>query len=765
MASSSNQGNLHNSCNRYSDLQVDSTANNNDFTVECARDDEVENFIEGFDDSFSSSSGLSIPKVDDNKVKPYSGQIFRDIETCFKFYAEYGRQGGFDIRKSSQKVRDGIVVYKYFVCSKGGDHETSMSKNSDSNSDLSLVSSTAGVDVRRRRRTVTKKCQCEAKVQLKYGGFNQYIIFCFVEDAAKSNIGAHRAHSLYKSIAGSYTDVGATATDFQNWVRDIKLYIGKHDADMLLQNFQNKRETSDAGFAYEYETDSDGHLTRLFWADIPGRQSVDNHWKSVTFASALLNDEDSTNFTWVCEMFLKVFQQAPKCIITDQCPAMKVAINKIFPNSIHRYCMWHIMQKFTAKVGPVFCAESGFVEKLNKFVWSSHLTISKFEEGWNFVLNKFGLSEHVWLNEMYLMRESWIPAFFRDKPMGALLRTTSRSESSNFFFNHFVQRRDTLSEFYICYESAIEKQIYENKKLNDGDRCIPKTITEKEIEKEAAQLYTRTMFYKVQKQIKASCFHISLAGQPIVVDGVSKYIVRDKTYDEKYFEVQFSFLTNNVECSCKLFTRVGYLCRHCFYCLGLWGVERIPYQYLCSRWMRNAEDRFCKSKFSDVMESTNVQNIRDMSKKVWTVFQGCIEYVSNNANGMQFLFDEMNSLKIRVEEKFESSRATKEDMLEECFGVRPSTITTVHPPLQSNNKGSRKRLVGPAEKSCDGKKRKLRVCKFCMMEGYHDSRTCLKKKMQNPIMQAANICVDHISTNETINTCILQVKVPWNYAC
>ena len=77
--------------------------------------------------------------------------------------------------------------------------------------------------------------------------------------------------------------------------------------------------------------------------------------------------------------------------------------------------------------------------------------------------------------------------------------------------------------------------------------------------------------------------------------------------------------------------------------------------------MRNAEERFCKLKFSNVMESTNVQNIRDVSKKVWTVFQVCVEYVSNNANGMQFLFDEMNSLKIRIEEKFESSRATKED--------------------------------------------------------------------------------------------------------
>lgn len=45
---------------------------------------------------------------------------------------------------------------------------------------------------------------------------------------------------------------------------------------------------------------------------------------------------------------------------------------------------------------------------------------------------------------MFEIRASWVPAFFNDEPMVGLLRTTSRSESSNFFFNHFVQRGDTL---------------------------------------------------------------------------------------------------------------------------------------------------------------------------------------------------------------------------------------------------------------------------------------------------------------------------------
>ncbi|KAL8157441.1 hypothetical protein AgCh_002224 [Apium graveolens] len=269
--------------------------------------------------------------------------------------------GGFNVLKSSHKVRNRIVVSKYLVCQKAGCHETGKIKESDSKSESSHASNTVGNQIRKRN-TVNKKCDCNAKIILKYigpDGPNKYVISTFVEghnhllasetgkeflrvnrtmtafqwhfllDAAKSNIGALRAHSIYTSLFSLYSDVGPTAMDFQNWMRDIKLYIGKHDADMLLQKFKIKQDTSDGWFFYEYETDSNGHLTRLFWAD----------------------------------------------------------------------------------VGPVFCAESGFMDKLNKFVWSSYLTVAEFEEGWNAVLKEFGLTDHVWLKDKYSMRKSWIPAF------------------------------------------------------------------------------------------------------------------------------------------------------------------------------------------------------------------------------------------------------------------------------------------------------------------------------------------------------------------
>ncbi|KAK1391361.1 hypothetical protein POM88_010417 [Heracleum sosnowskyi] len=577
------------------DTSCDSTANN-----------EVEEFIEGFDDSFSNSAQLWVPNLPDTNLKPYPGQRFSDLEDACTFYTNYATTVGFNVRRETQRVRGSIVIHKYVVCSKSGTHDTSMSIISDNSSELSHVSASVGGPKKKKRKTVTKKCGCNAKIVIKNDGNGHFVIDRFIEvhnhpmvtefgkqflranrsmnavhrkfvvDAATTNLGSYRAHALFKSLTGSYSEVGATAKDFQNWMRDVKLFIGKRDVDMLIEKFKTKKETSDGGFFYEYETDSNGHLTRIFWADVQGRQSydifgdvisfdatyrtnkygmvfvpfigVDNHWKSITFAACLLNHEDITNFTWACEMFLKVFQRPPWCLITDQCPAMKVAIAETFPDSVvHRYCMWHIMQKFPAKIGAVFCAESEFMKKLNKFVWSSHISVAEFEEGWSSVLKEFELIA-----------------------------------------------------------------------------------------------------------------------------------------------------------------------------------------------------RFCTLKLGSTIQDSEGYKTRDTSKKVWNEFQGCLGDVSYNKDGLEFLLEELKFLRIRVKQKVKNPCATKDDILQEIYGVRPSTSIIVHPPLQSNNKGCRKRIIGHAERSCDGKDRPKRVCKHCNVKAFHDSRNCPMKGEQlqvNPLANGLNVNV------------------------
>ena len=69
-----------------------------------------------------------IPSCDD-VYKPRTNQHFQTLEDAFIFYREYGRQGGFDVRKSGQKSnRSGNVVSKKIMCNCGGSSTPGKSK-------------------------------------------------------------------------------------------------------------------------------------------------------------------------------------------------------------------------------------------------------------------------------------------------------------------------------------------------------------------------------------------------------------------------------------------------------------------------------------------------------------------------------------------------------------------------------------------------------------------------------------------------------------
>lgn len=68
------------------------------------------------------------------------------------------------------------------------------------------------------------------------------------------------------------------------------------------------------------------------------------------FGAVLLNIEKIESFTWLFTKFLEAMGgQQPQAIITDQDPAMMVAIKQVLDKSIHRFCMWHILKKVQRK--------------------------------------------------------------------------------------------------------------------------------------------------------------------------------------------------------------------------------------------------------------------------------------------------------------------------------------------------------------------------------------------------------------------------------
>ncbi|KAK8923998.1 Protein FAR-RED IMPAIRED RESPONSE 1 [Platanthera zijinensis] len=177
------------------------------------------------------------------------------------------------------------------------------------------------------------------------------------------NIGPTQAFHIMKEQVGGYENVGFTCVDARNYARDLKALIADSDAQIFIQNFKNL-QLQNSSFYYAYELDTEDHLKSVFWADGIARNNysmfgdlfsfdttyntnkysmifapftgLNHHRLSISFGAALLSNEKTESFSWLFEKFLECMGgNEPVLIITDQDPAMRIAIEKLFKNTIH----------------------------------------------------------------------------------------------------------------------------------------------------------------------------------------------------------------------------------------------------------------------------------------------------------------------------------------------------------------------------------------------------------------------------------------------
>ncbi|XP_074271293.1 protein FAR1-RELATED SEQUENCE 5-like [Silene latifolia] len=310
------------------------------------------------------------------------------------------------------------------------------------------------------KKTKVTRIGCKARIFFKFviKEIDQVQVPLFVVDQF------HAAHNhclsplkSVKEYVDGYENIGASLTYFKNFGREIKCFIGLKDAQMFVDQLETLHETQ-KGFYYAYGIDQNKCLFRVFWADVVARRNyalygeavtfdptystnkydmifapftgVDHHKKSVTFGASLMSRENDQNFKWIFTKFLDCMGgKEPHCFFTDQCPAMKIAVPATFTTAAHRYCMWHIMKKLPEKVGTTLTKETDFVTRLNSVVWDSDLEPPDFEERWCSLISEFQLEDNEWLQYLFSKRQRWIPAYYRDIPLGCLLRTTQRSRA------------------------------------------------------------------------------------------------------------------------------------------------------------------------------------------------------------------------------------------------------------------------------------------------------------------------------------------------
>ncbi|KVI07967.1 Zinc finger, PMZ-type, partial [Cynara cardunculus var. scolymus] len=130
-----------------------------------------------------------------------------------------------------------------------------------------------------------------------------------------------------------------------------------------------------------------------------------------------------------------------------------------------------------------------------------------------------------------------------------------------------------------------------NRQRNEDHKTNTTTPTFKTntlIEYHAAKVYTRAIFFKVQKEIFKG-YRCCSQWQVNSEMGFTVYTIRERKKHcstKLEFKVAQSHSDDSIYCDCRHFEYYGTLCRHVFTVLFNLDFDEIPQQYILKRWMR-----------------------------------------------------------------------------------------------------------------------------------------------------------------------------------
>ncbi|RYR25800.1 hypothetical protein Ahy_B02g059796 [Arachis hypogaea] len=204
-------------------------------------------------------------------------------------------------------------------------------------------------------------------------------------------------------------------------------------------------------------------------------------------------------------------------------------------------------------------------QEMSYVVWNS-FTKDAFDRNWDDFVTKYGLRGKKWLSELYEDCHIWIPVYL-DHHFWVRMRSTQRSESMHAFFNKFITRNSSLSQFVKQYDNClVSREQRERIRCCRFSHCD--TMRNK-ISKRSSilALYTHEKFRKVQAQFR----------------GKENYIKRSK---------HFTLVSREVKCQCLLFKSKGILCCHSLNVLSFERVDNVVPKYILKRWSKNIKRRY-----------------------------------------------------------------------------------------------------------------------------------------------------------------------------
>ncbi|KAL2921698.1 Protein FAR1-RELATED SEQUENCE 1 [Bienertia sinuspersici] len=219
------------------------------------------------------------------------------------------------------------------------------------------------------------------------------------------------------------------------------------------------------------------------------------------------------------------------------------------------------------------------------------------------MLVKYECSSNVWLNNLYLIKEKWCPAFSKDYFSGGVL-SSQRSESTNHSLSHRLKATHGLCHFYNVFVDVVSE--WRSRENGEEFNCLRGNrhlaFANVSILLHGREVYTSEVYKIFEEEFVkgTACDQENVGGSfPEFI----YYVWRPKVDLIKH-QVCFDKESHQIRCTCKYFSEMGILCSHSLRVYHLHCVGRIAEEYILKRW--------CKS----AMDSQSVEELRDRSNVV-----------------------------------------------------------------------------------------------------------------------------------------------------
>jgi len=116
-----------------------------------------------------------------------------------------------------------------------------------------------------------------------------------------------------------------------------------------------------------------------------------------------------------------------------------------------------------------------------------------------------------------------------------------------------------------------------------------------------------------------------------------------------------------------------------------------------------------------------------LTSRNWLGFLGCMQMAGKGPEKLTVISKGIHSAMKEMKELNGNASESKMSELESFIGSTAPEQIDILPPKQCNTKGSGKRIKGGKEKAMEQQGKRLRLCKACGQQAYHDSHNCPTK--------------------------------------